>query len=115
MPLHYYRRDDGALIEEFYHATEEVPEEIKCKDGIKAFRDRTAEWQRPSSRRWEGGKVLWPMKSRAMGVHPSQIGENMRRYPHLEYDNRTGEAIFESHQHRKQCVKDLGFVDFDAA
>lgn len=56
----------------------------------------------------------WPLRSRALGVHPNQIGEAMRRYPDRVYDRLTGEQIFDSPRHRKKVIKESHCVDLDA-
>lgn len=60
----------------------------------------------------------WPMKSEAMGCHPSQVGEAMaeaaKRGVPTEF-TATGEAIFTSKAHRKLYCESHGYFDRDAS
>lgn len=52
---------------------------------------------------------LWPMRSDAFGVHPSQAAEAYRESVAAgvptEFDPKTGEAIFRDRYHRKRAVE----------
>ena len=105
-------------MDEFFHPTETVPDEITCPDGVKATRDLGAELRGSSEYRAAWGK--WPLESAAMGVHPNQVEANMRRFPHHKFNRETGNMIFDSPQHRKRCLKDVSeamgvrYYDLDA-
>ena len=110
MPIFCYRRPDGGIVEEFFHPTEKRPQFIRCADGVKAERDIGAEHRTGRPAHW--GR--WPKKSIAAGVHPSQIPEARKANPNFKFDPQTGEAIFDSPQHEKQCLREIGFVDLSA-
>jgi hypothetical protein len=54
---------------------------------------------------------LWPMRSDAFGVHPSQAAEAYRESVAAgvptEFDPRTGQAVFRDRHHRKRAVEAL--------
>src|SRR3990172_3350386 len=102
MPMLSFRTADGRVEERFYWPTEECPERIILDDGTVAERSFTDEL-RGSPRPAVYGK--WPLRSRALGVHPNQIREALRRYPDRVYDRLTGEQIFESSRQRKRVLK----------
>lgn len=113
-PVYCFSTSDGRVVEEFYHPTETVPKIVRLDDGSLASRDFAAEMKGSKRRRpSEGGKAPWPMKSRAMGVHVNQVRDAMKADPDAKFDSQTGEAIFDSPQHREQCLKRAGFVDLD--
>lgn len=51
-----------------------------------------------------------PILSDSLGIHPDQIGEATRRFPHHKFAP-DGRMILESHQQRERVLKDLGFYD----
>jgi len=62
-----------------------------------------------------GGCAVWPMKSDAAGVHPSQCGEFYEKSAKMgvptQFDSRTGQAIFTSRGHRAKYMKSVGIHD----
>jgi len=54
---------------------------------------------------------LWPIRSDAFGVHPSQAAEAYRESVAAgvptEFDPQTGQAIFRDRHHRKRAVEAL--------
>lgn len=48
--------------------------------------------------------------SDAMGIHPSQVPEALKRFPHHRY-NSQGQMLFSSNGEMQRALKDLGFVD----
>lgn len=112
MPLYCYMRDDdGRVVEEFYHRAEDAPEKIVCEDGVIARRDLMAE--HTDGRKAVYGK--WPLVSVAAGINPKQIKSFQARMgEHHRFDPRTGNAIFESRQHRRKCLQDRGMIDRDS-
>jgi hypothetical protein len=54
-----------------------------------------------------------PLLSDALGVHPSQIAEAKRRFPHHNFAP-DGRMILGSHYERKRVLKDLGMHDRDS-
>jgi hypothetical protein len=49
--------------------------------------------------------------SEALGVHPSQIDEARRRFPHHEFAP-DGRMVIKSVAHRKKVLKELGYADY---
>jgi hypothetical protein len=64
--------------------------------------------ERPQSERRVS---LWPMRSDAFGVHPSQAAEAYRESVAAgvptEFDPHTGQAVFRDRHHRKRAVEAL--------
>ena len=62
-----------------------------------------------------GSCAVWPLKSDAAGVHPSQANEfrkdSMQRGVPTEFDKETGQAVFTSRKHRAQYLKAYGMHD----
>jgi hypothetical protein len=85
----------------------QAPEVSTCdKCGQACDRDYPAEFGgRPPS---SGAK--WPIYSEAAGIHPDQVTEAVKMYPHHEYD-KEGRMVFRSRAHRRRCLKDIGMVD----
>jgi hypothetical protein len=110
MPVYCYRRPDGVVEERFFFVQEGIPPTVLCEDRVLA--KRSIQDEHPAQKPRGGGLPPWPMRSRAMGIHPSQIPEAKRRFPQHQY-TPTGEMILESPQHRKQCLGELGLVDLD--
>ena len=50
--------------------------------------------------------------SDAMGVHPSQIPEAMKRYPGSVYD-KEGRLLIRNRAHKKYEMKRRGYVEYD--
>ena len=55
----------------------------------------------------------WPQVSPQAGVHPNQVAEARRRFPHHRF-NKSGDMIFRSAAHRRQCLKDIGMRDWNS-
>lgn len=53
-----------------------------------------------------------PRWSDAMGVHPDQIPEAMRRFPGSQY-NSEGQLLVESRADKKKKMKERGYVELD--
>jgi hypothetical protein len=57
----------------------------------------------------------WPMKSDSCGVHPSDTAKaseaSVKMGVPTRFDNKTGQAIFESRGHRAKYLKARGFHD----
>ena len=111
MPVYCYRRPDGSVLERFFFTHLGIPTSILCEDGVLAERS-IADEHAPQKPR--GGKAAWPLVSKGMGVHPSQIDEAKKRFPDHEFTPE-GSAVFNSSQHRKKCLRDVGYVDLDGS
>ena len=63
----------------------------------------------------QGSCGIWPMKSDAAGVHPSQANEfrkdSMQKGVPTEFDQDTGQAVFTSRSHRARYLKAYGMHD----
>jgi hypothetical protein len=63
------------------------------------------------------GKAKWPIKSEALGVHPSQVGEArqecLKRGLNTEY-TKDGRPIFTGPAHRKKHCEAMGYYDRNA-
>ena len=60
----------------------------------------------------------WPMKSEALGVHPSQIGEAKAMLAKKGVDvdyTPDGRAILRTQRHRKQVAEAEGFFDMSGS
>ncbi len=119
MPTYCYKREDtGEVVERTFMAIpdDETRRRIVCDDGVVATRFLAAEGD--GERKAVYGR--WPMMSAACGVNPKQVDAKTRRYadrakrkrfPHHKFDPRTGRMQFDSRQHRRRCLKDMGMVD----
>lgn len=48
--------------------------------------------------------------SDALGVHPSQVPDILKRFPHHRF-NRRGQMLFSSNSELQRVLKDIGYVD----
>ena len=82
----------------------------KCECGAQANRDFITEHHGQRS-----GSAGWPMESEAAGVHPSQIGEArelIRKKAGIDCQfTAEGNPIFTSMEHRRKCLKAMGYQD----
>ena len=108
-PVYVFRKPDGVLIERYFHKAE-GPSVLVCDDGHVAVRDMLAE----HSKERPAVYGRWPIESSAAGVHVKQIDEMCRKHPNWKFNPKTGAMIFDSPQHRKQCLRECGMVDLDA-
>lgn len=53
----------------------------------------------------------YPQRSGAAGIDATQIPDALKKYPHHEYCPKTGDMVFRSKEHKKRCLKDIGFRD----
>lgn len=114
MPHYTYKREDtGEAFDLFMTITEMMDREdedgrITLEDGTHARRDFMAEHGHFK----EGGR--WPLYSDAMGVHPSQISEQVaadkKAGVPINY-TPDGRAIYESASQRKRHCEAHGFYD----
>lgn len=109
MPTYCYETVDGEMVERFFHRADKRPAAITLEDGRRARRSLVAEHAK--GRPVRHGK--WPRKCTAMGVHPNQVDEAMRRDPEAKFDRKTGECIFDNPQHERRVLKNAGFVNMN--
>jgi hypothetical protein len=111
MPVYCYRHPTGSLIQVFMPINEMLEkhrESFVDKDGTVCPRDFAAE--HPAQR----SAGTWPMKSDAMGCHPSQIQEFHEHSVQLGVPTQftpEGQAIFTGPNHRKKYCRAYGFRD----
>lgn len=122
MPTYCYRRRDNNEVVErsFSHVPpKDVRRQIECEDGVLADRDYGPEHDPRQRTRGD----LWPLKSDSMGIGQRQVDpetggyanpEMRRKFPKHKFDPRTGQMIFNSKMHRRQCLKDTGYRDHDS-
>lgn len=84
-----------------------APSEVDESDEGPFSRDLTAEQTHSTDQEYDK-----PVFSNALGIHPNQIPEATRRFPHHEYAP-DGRMILRSHAQRKRVMKELGFFDRD--
>ena len=116
MPWYCFKCDNGDPLE--VSMTVSQMESTKVSDGVHKLpsgqvvrRDFQKEMRTIAT-----NSTGWPIHSRAMGVHPSQIGEAKERAQKIgvptEFDNK-GKAIFTDRSHRKKYCEKLGYFDQD--
>jgi putative FmdB family regulatory protein len=54
-----------------------------------------------------------PRESRAMGVHPSQIGQAMKKWPGSEYNPRTGRLKIRNRTEKMTRLRQRGLIEYD--
>ncbi len=111
MVTYIYEKPDGEIVERTFPTVPE-PEKRKrivCEDGQVAERHLGAE-AKASTVKKGCYDHMWPLHSNAAGVHPSQVEEATKKFPHHQYD-KEGRMVFRSKGHRRQCLKDIGMHD----
>lgn len=115
MPLYLYKCEDaacGAVSEQFVHSAEGAPVKVECLlcagDSVRAIALELGgrAFQKGS------GRQMYPFVSRSCGVHPKQVKKMLRRFPHHRFTDK-GDMVFDSFEHRKQCLREIGMVDHD--
>lgn len=121
MPVYgYIRNDNGNYHEEFMSVAEMEKRqnkkgEIVLDDGATATRTMGGE-QRAGSACKIGAPWSSPLESEAAGIHPAQRAEELetcRRHGinDVDFDRKTGTALFKSRSGRKKYLKLHGLVD----
>lgn len=112
MPTYCFEHPRTKEIIEEVFSMNSIPDYITLEDGTRCERNVVVEFKRqmtsPSS--------CWPLKSRALAIHPSQI-KQYAKYTHekgfpTDYDKQ-GHPIFKSKKHRKAYAEHFGATDFD--
>lgn len=87
-------------------------------DGTSYKDDNGVVWQRDFGAEQGAGSSFsqnWPMRSDACGVHPSDADKAGKASAEMgvptRFDSKTGQAIFESRNHRAKYMKARGFYD----
>lgn len=107
MPLYSHRCGQCGHAEDFVRSmaqSADLPDCPVCH--IPMPRDIVAE--HGSSKNAEAGEYY----SEALGVHPNQIAEAKRLFPHHDF-LPDGRMIVRNYQHRKRVMKDLGYIEYD--
>lgn len=106
MPLYSFVCGCGHT-EDFFRPMAKSGDPCPCpKCGLPMNRDVVAE--HGTSKNAEAGEYY----SDALGVHPSQIAEAKRQFPHHEF-LPDGRMIIRNYQHRQRVMKDLGYIEYD--
>lgn len=104
MPFYSYKCDAGH-VHDLYRKIDQRMEPATCPV-----------CHSPSTRHIAGEHVnaqndfTNPVYSEALGVHPSQIGEARKKFPHHEFTS-DGRMVIRSTQERERIRQDLGFSD----
>ncbi len=111
MPTYCYRLPDGSLIElPMTVAQMEALGPTPVIDGQRCTRDIVAEHAHVPAT-----PGAWPLKSDAVGVHPSDAGRaseaDAKGGVPTDYDHKTGQAIFRDRKHRAKWLKLHGYHD----
>jgi hypothetical protein len=48
-----------------------------------------------------------------MGVHPSQIGQAMKKWPGSRYNPDTGALLIQNRTEKKARIRQRGYIEFD--
>lgn len=104
-----YRREDNGELVELWMTVEEMERRqgkngfIILDDGVKAIRDYAEEHRQFT--------VEKPITSDGLGCHPEQCREFEEQARSLgvpvEFDRRTGQALFTGRRHRNRYIKAL--------
>ncbi len=106
MPLYAFKCSCGKT-EEVFRPMSKSDDPCPCPAcGAVMARDIVTE--HGSSRNADAPEYL----SEALGVHPNQIAEARRMFPHHEFAS-DGRMIIRNYKHRQRVMKDLGFVEYD--
>tara|TARA_Y100000310_G_scaffold147940_1_gene147223 strand:- start:12450 stop:12833 length:384 start_codon:yes stop_codon:yes gene_type:complete len=117
MPIYCYKTHDGEGHQIQMTADHMVRRQredgtITLEDGRTATRDMTAEW---GGRSKIGG---WPMECNASGVQPEDIPEAQAELAeagvHCDFNKKTGDPVYTSRAHRKECLRAIGMYDRNA-
>lgn len=107
----YLHPETSAVIERSFPCGQ-APDSITLEDGTECERSLAAEVAGQNGHQ----ASCWPMKSKALAVHPSQRDEYARFASEhgvaTDFDVR-GRPIFRSRKHRKRYVELVGATDFD--
>lgn len=109
MAFYLYTTKDGRTVGRKYRIGT-APDEIVLEDGRSAKRDVVEELRSFHSPRAAG----WPMKSDALGVHPSQVNEARKESVRLGVPTDftpDGRAILKDRKHRKKYAEAKGYYD----
>ena len=112
MPTYGYVTENGEVVDIMMSVTE--MQRRQNKDGWIVLDDG-----RKARRSYKGRLPVtpstYPKRSDAMGVHPSQVKEaraaDERLGVPIQYDKKTGEAVYESKSQRKKHCEAHGFFD----
>lgn len=116
MPIYTYQCDHCGRQDDDYRPMEKRNEPMRCPqlDGATGpcpglmRRHHASELQGTPQTDWTE-----PVYSEAAGVHPDQVPEMRRRFPHHEF-TKDGRMIFRSRAHQKRCLRDIGMIDKDS-
>jgi len=111
MPTYLYRTEDGAYATSITCPISKMRRKIRMPNGYWAYRDIAAEHR--DARSGDGG---WPIKSDAMGVHPSQRKSMTAFCDKMGVPTEfgaDGRPILRDRAHRAAHMKIRGCFDMD--
>lgn len=109
MPTYCFR--NGNKVIEEVHSMENIPEKIE-RNGKIYKRDFKAEFMA----QYTQNPAAWPIKSRALAVHPSQRQEyiDFAKDHGVPTDfDKEGHPEFRTRKHRKEYCELVGAIDLD--
>lgn len=109
MPLYTYFCNWCVHKELILRPEAERNDPARCpKCGLRMHHDVVAD----ARARTAGISRDWNLHSDAAAVHPSQIEEMRREHPDHHFDS-DGRMVFRSLRHQRQCLADIGMVNYD--
>lgn len=115
MPTYCFgNKETGEMLEVVWSISQ-----MEAKTNGTSYKDDNgAVWQRDFGAEQGVGSSFsqnWPMRSDACGVHPSDADKAGKASAEMgvptRFDSKTGQAIFESRNHRAKYMKARGFYD----
>ena len=90
----------GIFTKAFNLKTETVPKTTRCNCGKRAKQTFMQKAKaRPNS----------PFYSKALGIHPCQINQMKKRFPHHEF-NADGDMLIKNYREQKKITTELGMA-----
>jgi|TARA_R100000388_G_C7198686_1_gene137350 hypothetical protein len=116
MPYYDYKNAETGEKTSIFMTIAEMEKRSKADmsivlEGVRWERDLASEIDTTNM----GGCAVWPMKSDAAGVHPTQVGDfrkdSEQKGVPTDFDPKTGQAIFKSRSHRARYLKTYNMHD----
>jgi hypothetical protein len=108
MPFYCYAAEDDSYTLERFYPMGKAPKIVEI-EGVRLHRDIAAEHSGTAA-----GPGIWPMKSEAAGVAPTQAAEaqaQSHKFGVPTEFTRDGRAVFTSARHRKAYCEQVGLYD----
>jgi len=119
MPLYEFRRrDNGEVIERFFHTWRRAPRVLTARNdpkkdlpkGVRADRILSGRRKDRHGRGWQPLYGEWPIHSDALAYHPDQVTPELKEHIGADID-QDGRPILTDPQHRRKVLKAVGAVD----